>query len=207
MPVAVATVPPLPPVPLKGFNKGITQGMLEPHHSLVQPYSSFPKKITGKTVWTREDFIDDESLWKRFWSLENIASLEASYDIWAAKHLSLPEIDRSIQRFVDAGLIPGHSDEQKEAIEVLEQTAQRLALHMVLDVGDIQFVGEMHNFHARTAYVDHLPPIPRRHLLRLWLSVPEVEGGWKRPYPDSAAYKRCGIQVNQVPESCPTDAE
>ncbi|GMK54282.1 hypothetical protein CspeluHIS016_0108680 [Cutaneotrichosporon spelunceum] len=388
MPVAVTTIPPLPAAPYKGFNKGITAGMLEPNHDLVQPYSAFPKKITGKTVWTREDFVDDESLWKRSWSAEHVASLEAAYDAWAAKGLTLPEIDRetfplsedvrtflaevrettvhgagfilirglpvsewavdkacaiylaigaaigvaisqnhkghilghvkdlgsdptqtdkvriyttaarqyfhtdngdivgllclhrakeggesdvasahniwntlqaerpdvaellaqpnwyfdrkgevsagqkpwvqkaifyyhdgrvisqydpyyvkSVQRFVDAGLIPGHTDEQKEAIEVLEQTAQRLALHMVLEVGDIQLVGEMHNFHARTAYVDHLPPRPRRHLLRLWLSVPEVEGGWKRPYPDSGAYKRCGIQVDDVPESCPTDAE
>ncbi|CAK9786290.1 Clavaminate synthase-like protein [Cutaneotrichosporon oleaginosum] len=388
MPVAVASIPPLPAAPLKSFDKGITQGMLEPLHELVQPYSAFPKKITGKTVWRREDFLNDETLWKRFWTPENVASLEASYDAWAAKGLSLPEIDRetfplsegvrtflaeirettvhgagfilikglpvqswpvekacavylaigaaigvavsqnhkghilghvkdlgndptqidkvriytttarqyfhtdnadivgllclqkakeggesdvcsahnlwntlqaerpdvaellarpdwyfdrkgevsagqkewvqkaifyyhdgrvisqydpyyvkSIQRFIDAGLIPGHTDAQKEAIEVLEQTAQRLALHMVLDVGDIQFVGEMHNFHARTAYVDHVPPIPRRHLLRLWLSVPEVEGGWKRPYPDSGAYKRCGIQVNSQKETCPIDAE
>lgn len=118
-----------------------------------------------------------------------------------------PYYVKSIGRFVDAGLIPGHSEAQKEAIEVLEQTAQRLALHMVLDVGDIQFVGEMHNFHARTAYVDHVPPTPRRHLLRLWLSIPEVEGGWKRPYPDSAAYKRCGIQVGTQIATCPLDAE
>jgi hypothetical protein len=94
MPVAVAAVPPLPAVPLKNFNKGITQGMLEPLHELVQPYSAFPKQITGKTVWKREDFINDESLWKRQWSPEHVASLEAAYDAWAAKNLSLPEIDR-----------------------------------------------------------------------------------------------------------------
>lgn len=118
-----------------------------------------------------------------------------------------PYYIRSIGRFVESGQIPGHTPEQLEAIQVLEETAQRLALHMVLAVGDIQFAGETHVFHARTAYVDHLPPLPRRHLLRLWLATPESEGGWKRPYPDSAAPKRGGIQVNGQRETCPLDAE
>jgi hypothetical protein len=64
-----------------------------------------------------------------------------------------------------------------------------------------------HVFHARTAYVDYPPPHPRRHLLRLWLSTPTSEGGWKRPFPDSEARKRGGVQVNQNPETCPLDAE
>ena len=48
----------------------------------------------------------------------------------------------TVTRHVKAGLIPGHSAEQLEAIQVLEDTAQRLALHMVLAVGDIQFVAD-----------------------------------------------------------------
>lgn len=48
----------------------------------------------------------------------------------------------TVTRHVEAGLIPGHTPEQLEAIEVLEQTAQRLSLHMVLKVGDIQFVAD-----------------------------------------------------------------
>jgi hypothetical protein len=53
-----------------------------------------------------------------------------------------PYFVKSIGRHVDAGLIPGHSRKQLEAIEILEQTAQRLALHMVLKVGDLQFVAD-----------------------------------------------------------------
>lgn len=118
-----------------------------------------------------------------------------------------PYFVKSIGRHVEAGLIPGHSPEQLEAIEVLEQTAGRLALHMVLKVGDIQFVADTHVFHARTNYIDHLPPAPRRHLLRLWLSTPVSEGGWKRPFPDSDKKKRGGIQVNDQQETCPLDGE
>lgn len=368
--------------------KVLTSGQLEPDHNLIQPYSAFPKEITGPTVWTKEQFENDHGLWKRRWTEEQIELLEDAYANFEATGLGLPEITRetfplpqeitdflldtretvvhgagfiliqglpveqwsvekssaiylaigsilgvtlsqnrkghvlghvkdlgndptkidkvriytttarqyfhtdssdivgllclhrakeggesdvasahtiwntlqrerpdvaellakpnwyfdrkgevsegqkewlqkavfyyhdgkvishydpyyvkSVGRFVDAGLIPALSPEQLEAIDVLEQTAQRVALHMVLSVGDIQFVGETHAFHARTAYTDPLPPAPRRHLLRLWLATPEAEGGWKRPYPDSAHPKRGGIQVNNQVETCPLDAE
>lgn len=78
---------------------------------------------------------------------------------------------------------------------------------MILEVGDIQFLSNNHVFHARTAYVDHPPPEPRRHLMRLWLATPESEGGWKLPFRDSNEKKRGGIQVDDVPECCPLDAE
>jgi len=401
-PVAVSAAAPVAPHQLKTPNfvstpsvasssrpkNVLTSGQVEPDHSLLQPYSAFPKEITGPTVWTKEQFEDDPSLWKRRWSDEQIALLEEAYANFEATGRGLPEITRetfplpeeitsflleirewivngpgftliqglpverwsvfkssaiylaigtiigvtlsqnakghilghvkdlgndptkidkvriytttarqffhtdssdvvgllclhrakeggesdvvsahniwntlqkerpdvaellakpiwyfdrkgevstgqkewlqkaiyyyhdgkvishydpyyvkSVGRFVDAGLIPALTPEQLEAIDVLEQTAQRLALHMVLSVGDIQFAGETHVFHARTAYVDHLPPTPRRHLLRLWLATPEAEGGWKRPYPDSAHPKRGGIQVNDQVETCPLDAE
>ncbi|KAK0540873.1 hypothetical protein OC835_000465 [Tilletia horrida] len=124
--------------------------------------------------------------------------LSANYDVYYI---------RSLTRHVEAGLIPPVSALQWEAVEYLEATAQRLALHMVLDVGDMQFVSDCHVLHARTAYKDYPAPHPRRHLLRLWLSIPESEGGWKSPYPDSDHPRRGGIQVNDQPPTCPLEAE
>ncbi|KAL8413139.1 hypothetical protein RB594_004669 [Gaeumannomyces avenae] len=118
-----------------------------------------------------------------------------------------PYYVRSLARFSDAGLVPPLSGEQERAITILEETCQRLALHMVLEVGDIQFLSNVHIFHARTAYKDYPPPAPRRHLLRLWLATPESEGGWVLPFPDSGEKKRGGIQVNNNPPRCPLDAE
>ncbi|WOO78270.1 Taurine hydroxylase-like protein SAT17 [Vanrija pseudolonga] len=118
-----------------------------------------------------------------------------------------PYFVKSTGRYVEAGLIPALSEAQTEAIQVLEDTAQRLALHMILQVGDIQLLADTHVFHARTAFVDHAPPAPRRHLLRLWLSTPVAEGGWKRPFPDSDYIKRGGIQVNSQVETYPLDGE
>ncbi|KIY04142.1 uncharacterized protein Z520_00834 [Fonsecaea multimorphosa CBS 102226] len=111
--------------------------------------------------------------------------------------------------------IPPLSEAQNHALQVLENTCQRLALHMILEPGDIQFLSNTHVFHARTAYTDYPPdaldeqgrPRPRRHLMRLWLAVPESEGGWKLPFHDSREKKRGGIQVNDQPPTCPIDAE
>ncbi|KAL2022384.1 hypothetical protein VTK56DRAFT_5451 [Thermocarpiscus australiensis] len=118
-----------------------------------------------------------------------------------------PYYVRSLTRFSEAGLVPPLSPEQVRAMQILEETCQREALHMVLEVGDIQFLSNAHLLHARTAYKDFAPPAPRRHLLRLWLATPEGEGGWALPMPDSHEKKRGGVQVDDTPPKAPLDAE
>lgn len=118
-----------------------------------------------------------------------------------------PYYVKSLTRFSDKGEIPPLSPEQIEAMQVLEDTCYRLKLHMVLEVGDIQFLCNEHVMHSRSAYKDHLPPMPKRHLMRLWLATPESEGGWKLPFHDSNEKKRRGIQVNDQPPRAPLDAE
>ena len=49
---------------------------------------------------------------------------------------------RSIGRHVDAGHIPAVTPAQEEAMRVLEETAHKIALHMILDVGDVSGAGE-----------------------------------------------------------------
>lgn len=139
---------------------------------------------------------------------------EGSPRIWARFD---PNNVTSLARF-NTGLnarIPPPSSQQKHALEVFEQTCSRLSLHMTLDPGDIQLLSNTHVFHARTAYKDYPPgsvdedgkPRVRRHLMRLWLSVPEAEGGWRLPLLDGKEVKRGGIQVNDTPPVCPLDAE
>lgn len=118
-----------------------------------------------------------------------------------------PYYVKSLSRFSDKGVIPALSPEQVEAMKVLEETCYRLRLHMVLEVGDIQFLCNEHVMHSRSAYKDHLPPMPKRHLMRLWLATPECEGGWKLPFDDSNEKKRRGIQVNDQAPYAPLDAE
>jgi hypothetical protein len=63
-----------------------------------------------------------------------------------------PYYVRSLKRFEEKGVVPPLSEEQKRTLEILEQVCQREALHMVLEVGDVQFVSNAHLLHARTAY-------------------------------------------------------
>ena len=120
-----------------------------------------------------------------------------------------PYFVRSLTRFSDAGRVPPLSDAQQEALKVLEETCMRSSLHMVLDVGDIQWLSNEHVLHSRTAYKDHdaSTGIPRRHLLRLWLSTPESEGGWQLPFHDTDHKKRGGVQVNDTPPKYPLSGE
>ncbi|GAM42913.1 hypothetical protein TCE0_044f17309 [Talaromyces pinophilus] len=110
-----------------------------------------------------------------------------------------PNYVRSLRRFSDKGIIPPLSEEQEEAIEYFDRLCLQESIRNVLMVGDVHFMGNNHLFHSRTSYKDHPAPAPRRHLLRLWLSTPESEGGWKLPYHDSDWKKRGGVQVDDRP--------
>ena len=118
-----------------------------------------------------------------------------------------PYYVRSLERFSSKGIIPPLSPAQSEAADVLEATCKRLSLHMILEVGDIQFLSNAQVLHARTEYTDHAPPAPRRHLMRLWLATPESEGGWCLPFHDRDEKKRGGIQVDDTPPVAHLDAD
>jgi hypothetical protein len=81
----------------------------------------------------------------------------------------------SAQRFAD---VPRLSDVQREALVAMEETAEEVSLKMDFRPGDIQFLHNHTVYHSRTAFEDHPEPERRRHLLRLWLSVP---GGRELP--------------------------
>jgi hypothetical protein len=89
----------------------------------------------------------------------------------------------SAQRFPDA---PRLSDRMVEALDLFDATANdpRLTLSMRLAPGDMQFVHNHSLMHDRTGFVDWPAPDRRRHLLRLWLSVPG-----DRPLPDVFAQR------------------
>ena len=118
-----------------------------------------------------------------------------------------PYFVRSLTRFSDKGQVPALTEAQKEAAQVLEDTCMANSLHMVLEVGDIQIVSNTHVMHSRTAYIDHLPPAPKRQLMRLWLAVSEEDGGIALPYKDSKHPLRGGIQIEDQPHTSPLDGE
>ena len=77
----------------------------------------------------------------------------------------------SSQRFDDA---PRLTPKQLEAMDLLDELAADPAIHYseMFQPGDLQMVNNHVLFHSRTAFEDYDEPEKRRHLLRLWLAVP-----------------------------------
>lgn len=78
----------------------------------------------------------------------------------------------SAQRFADA---PRLTSKHVEALDMFDRLANdpHLNLSMTLEPGDMQFVYNHGLLHDRTAFEDWDDPKEKRHLLRLWLSIPD----------------------------------
>jgi len=75
------------------------------------------------------------------------------------------------QRFPD---VPRFTPEQIEAMDLLDAVTNDEHFHVTYEFkpGDIQLLNNHVCFHARTAFEDYPERERRRHLLRMWLSVP-----------------------------------
>jgi hypothetical protein len=95
----------------------------------------------------------------------------------------------SAQRFADA---PRLTDHHIQALDLFDSLANDpdLNLSMQLQPGDMQFVYNHSQLHDRTAFTDWPDPDKRRHLLRLWLSMPN-----DRALPDVFAERYGSIEV------------
>ena len=80
---------------------------------------------------------------------------------------------RSAQRYPE---VPRLSDAQNEAIALLDSIVADEAMHvsMMFDPGDIQILNNHVTLHARTHFEDYDEPDRKRHLLRMWLSMPNT---------------------------------
>lgn len=65
---------------------------------------------------------------------------------------------------------------ENELLDLYDEIASTPGLYLEMDFapGDIQLLSNHSVLHARTAYVDHPEPDRKRHLLRLWLSLPRA---------------------------------
>jgi hypothetical protein len=78
---------------------------------------------------------------------------------------------RNGQRFEDA---PRITARQIEALDYFDSLGERPEFHFITDFqpGDLQLINNHTGLHARTAFEDHAEDDRKRHLLRMWLSVP-----------------------------------
>jgi hypothetical protein len=93
---------------------------------------------------------------------------------WHKGHLTVfyqRQYIESAQRFDGA---PRLTDRHIEALDLFDALANDPALHLSMQLrpGDMQFVYNHNQLHDRTGFTDWPEPNKRRHLLRLWLSMP-----------------------------------
>lgn len=95
----------------------------------------------------------------------------------------------SAQRFAEA---PRLTEAHIEALDFFDELCNDPELHlrMQLEVGDMQFVYNHAMLHDRTGFEDWPEPERRRHLLRLWLSVPG-----DRPLPPIFATRYGSVEI------------
>lgn len=70
--------------------------------------------------------------------------------------------------------LPPLTDEQMEALTLINTLANdpKFHLSMMFEPGDMQFLNNHVTLHSRTEFEDYEGPDRKRHLLRMWLSVP-----------------------------------
>ena len=112
----------------------------------------------------------------------------------------------SASRFPDA---PKPDVEQIEALDLFDKVVNEPDVHlsMQLEPGDIQFVYNHSLLHDRTAFVDD--PAKRRHLLRLWLTLPRdrrLPPVFEQRYGSITVGDRGGIVVANTDFCLPLDA-
>src|SRR4051812_13155267 len=80
------------------------------------------------------------------------------------------QIDNA-QRFAE---VPALSPDQIAALDLLDSITNDETIHVTYEFkpGDLQLLNNHTCFHARTAFQDYPEHHRRRHLLRMWLSVP-----------------------------------
>ena len=103
--------------------------------------------------------------------------------------------------------VPPLTDLQRDALAAIDRLAGDTAfcLNMMLEPGDMVFLNSHTTYHARTEFEDHPEPERKRHLLRLWLSVPNsrpLPEGWSAVYRD----RRPGAVRGGVPGHSDTPA-
>jgi len=109
----------------------------------------------------------------------------------------------SARRFDEA---PKPDAEYVQALDLFDEIMNDPAMHFQMDLepGDIQFVHNHSLLHDRTGFIDHDDPAERRHLLRVWLSLPgdrELPDVFEQRYGTTTVGDRGGIVV---PGTAPT---
>lgn len=95
IPATQTTTSQKPAVSLDIFPDGLkTTGQQPPLYDQIRPFSEFPKKITGPTVWKAEDYKNNPEKWTHRFTEEECAEMSAAADAFVASGIPLTAISK-----------------------------------------------------------------------------------------------------------------
>ncbi|KAJ5456010.1 Taurine catabolism dioxygenase TauD/TfdA [Penicillium daleae] len=102
--------------------------------------------------------------------------------------------------------VPRLTGEQEEALDLLDtiMPADEYCYSMELERGDMQLLNSFVTLHSRTPFEDYEEPDEKRHLMRLWLSIPSSQPlppQWAEYWGDArAGAVRGGVRGSAITE-------
>ncbi|MYG53765.1 MAG: TauD/TfdA family dioxygenase [Rhodospirillaceae bacterium] len=149
------------------------------HNEIARQHSEFLKTLYEPFIWSRQG---QEREGEAAWYGQPVYGVERGH--FASRYIRTHVL--SARRHHDAPPLTGL---QSEALAAIDRLAgdPAFCLDMMLEPGDMVFLNSHTTYHARTEFEDHPEPARKRHLLRLWLSVPNsrpLPEGWSAVYRD-----------------------
>ena len=104
----------------------------------------------------------------------NLPFCEQPIFSWKDNHFACSYLRVLIERADQSPECPNLSSEQRDALDFFDSVCERITLQtcFTLQAGEILFLNNWTTLHRRTAFEDFKEKEKRRHLLRVWISVP-----------------------------------
>ena len=95
--------------------------------------------------------------------------------VWYADRLSALHKRHYIEEAQRFENVKRLSERQVQALDLVDEICEDPAIHIAFDMipGDIQIACNFSILHARDRFVDHIETNKKRHMLRLWLGLPD----------------------------------
>jgi hypothetical protein len=135
------------------------------HNEMVRTHPELAEALYQPMPWS---MLEQQRPGEPKWYLQPIFSLHEGH--FSCRYVR-PHLTQAQKRFPDA---PRLTANQIAGMDLFDEMVKRPDFQLVTNFqpGDLQFCNNHVAMHARTAFEDFAEPERRRHLLRLWLSVP-----------------------------------
>jgi hypothetical protein len=135
------------------------------HNEILRTHPDLLEALYQPVPWS---MLEQQRAGEPAWYLQPIFSMHEGH--FSCRYIR-PHIIQAQKRFPEA---PRLTEKQIAAQDLFDELVKRPDLQLVTNFqpGDLQFCNNHVAMHARTAFEDYPEKERRRHLLRLWLSVP-----------------------------------